>query len=273
MSILPINPNVKDNLNTLPDLVRNVTELPIVRELSKPNKAGVSGYVFDIIGTEEMLIDSDITDHFIEDNSAIQDHIALRPERFVLSGYVGELRNLLPNSFLGFLTTAQSLGTIFDFAPDFPKQATQIYNEISDVAAKVGEVYNQAANIYEIFFQKSTTENRQQEAFQYFYNLWLSRQLCEVETPYGILKNVAIESIRVKQDEETRLVSDFSITFKKIRTTRTLQITIDQVASPVASEGRGAQITKEESDNNGSTSGLDVDDLLLSNKYYEILKS
>jgi len=257
MADSPISTNVQSNVSTLPALVSNVTSQFIVRPTDNPSLIGVSGFIFDLIGTEEFSLDSDITDHYTENNSAIQDHIALRPEKFMLSGYVGELSNNFSNFFLNILTEAQSFGTVLGLAPKFSIQATQVYNSIAAVTSSVAAVVNQAQNIYSLFSGVSTTANKQQNAFQYFYNLWLSRQLCEVETPWGILQNMAIENVRVKQDEQTRIISDFTVTFKAIRFANTLSLT-STGADLSTLVGQPLQTLQETPDNSGITSGLAV---------------
>lgn len=260
MSTLP-NKDIKTNLPTLPNLIQNVVNQFIVRPLGSP-QVGVSGYVFDLVGSEEISLDADITDHYVEGNYAIQDHIALKAERFVLSGFVGELQDIFPHAFLSVLTNVQSLGTIFGLAPEFSAQATKVYGDIASVASKAGEVLNQAKNIRDIFTQKSTTATRQQDAFKYFYDIWESRQLCRVETPYGIFDNMAVESVRAKQDETTRLVSDFVVSFKKIRTTETKKF---RAPKPILS-GRAISAAASEINNQGPTAGkkttFAIDELL-----------
>lgn len=249
-----LNSNIQRNLFTLPAFTNNVKGQFVVRPTGSPNLVGVSGFIFDIISTEEVFLDADITDHYIEDNTSIQDQIALRPEKFILSGYVGELTNNVQSGFLSILTTVQSFGTIPGFGPSFSNQATKTYAKFSEVASKVGNVINQAQNIFSLFSGISTTATKQQKVFQYFYNLWLTRQLCEIETPYGILKNMAIESVRSKQDENTRLMSDFAVTFKAIRFANT-KVTTSTGADLSSVTERAEQVLKENPDNSGSTTG------------------
>ena len=49
-----------------------------------------------------------------------------------------------------------------------------------------------------------------------FFNFWQNRILCTVQTPYGLLTNMAIESVRSLQSGKSQYVSDFSVTFKQI---------------------------------------------------------
>ena len=45
---------------------------------------GVDGFIFDIYGDETVNLTAEITDHTIEDNSQIQDHITLKPKKIRL---------------------------------------------------------------------------------------------------------------------------------------------------------------------------------------------
>lgn len=266
----PLSSNIQNNLTTLPNFVNSVAQA-VVTFSGNPSRIGVSGFIFDIIGVEEMMLDSDITDHYIEDNTSIQDQIALRPEQFTLSGYVGELTGNVTNPFTSILTTLQAFGPISAMLVPFSVQASQVYNKLSTIATNGQNIINQAANIYTLFSDLSTTTNKQQNAFQYFYHLWLSRQLCEVETPWGIFENMAILNVRARQDEDTREISDFSVTFKMMRFATTLTTTSAGINLKSVT-GRAAQVLQEFPDSNGWTIGAKVDSSNL-NKTASILDS
>ncbi|RTL04652.1 hypothetical protein EKK58_10100 [Candidatus Dependentiae bacterium] len=217
------------------NLVANVVNQYIVRPTGGNNTTGINGYVFDILDDEEVAIDSDITDHYVESNYAIQDHWAQRPLKLSVKGYVAELRDVFPNGLLGILMKIQSLQSIGGFLPRFASQATQIYAKTAAVVARAGEVVNQAKNISALMGQYSTTATRQQEAYKKFYDMWVSRQLCSVETPYGVFNNMAIESLRVIQRGNTKLVSDFEISFKQINTVSTKVTPALNVLNPAGS--------------------------------------
>jgi hypothetical protein len=237
------------------NLVDSILDQYIVRPTGGEFSNGVNGFVFDVLGDEEMILDSEITDHYVEENYAIQDHIARHPERFVLRGYVAELTDLFSFSALSILTNIQSLSSIGGFLPEFSEQATEAYAKIADVVSKVGEVINQARNVFDMFSNFDTSATKQQRAYNYFYTLWLSNTLCTVETPYGILTDMAIESVRALQRSETRFVSDFTVTFKKIRVTSTISFSQYPEGS-----GRWLEMLSGVQ-NNGQTAGQSVDDL------------
>jgi hypothetical protein len=58
----------------------------------RPKSAeGIGGFVFDIPDNESVQLQSDITDHYTESNSFLNDHIVRKPIILTLSGFVGEL--------------------------------------------------------------------------------------------------------------------------------------------------------------------------------------
>lgn len=198
------------------NLASSVVNQFIVRPLGSPNIIGVSGFVFDILDDEEISIDSDITDHYVEANYAVQDHIALRPVRFTLRGFVAEVVDDAPNALASIYSRIKGLESLGGLAPEFNVQDAQFYATVNDTVQKVTNVINQAKSIYQLFGDSSTTDNKQQKVFQYFYNMWKTRQLCQVETPFMVFDNMAIESVRALQSGASRFVSDFNITFKQI---------------------------------------------------------
>lgn len=66
----------------------------IVRPNNPP--AGIAGFLFDIPEDDEIQLRSDVTDHFLEDNTAVADQIALKPEEITLRGLVAEIAFTAP---------------------------------------------------------------------------------------------------------------------------------------------------------------------------------
>ena len=207
------------------DLINNVVNQFIVKPTGSPGFIGTGGFVFDVMGDEDATFDADITDHYVEDNYSIQDHIALKPPRFTLSGYIGELGDIFQNSFLDILTTVQSMSSIGEYELPFASQATQVYGKLAGIASQIGTVMNQASNAYQVIAGASTATSKQQIAYSYFLNLYMDRTLCQVQTPWATWQNMAIENIRIVQKADNNMVSEFSITFKQIRTVSTEKYT------------------------------------------------
>ena len=247
--------------------VNNVTNQYIVRPLGGLRSIGISGFIFDIEGDDEVNLDAEITDHYVEDNYAIQDHIALRPTRIVLRGYVAELTDLFPNSLLSVLTKVQSLSSIGGFLPTFTAQATKVYTQVAGVVSRVGQVVNQARNVFDLFGQKSTSANKQQNAYKFFQDMRESRTLCTVETPFQVFNNMAIENVRAIQKEPTKFISDFQITFKQIRVVATVKKNASSsgglLKGAIAKATANGRINDMVQDlkHNGETAGQSIDAL------------
>ena len=90
------------------------------------NDFGLGGYVFTLQGEDTATLSSDITDHYTEDNKAVQDHIAIKPKRITLRGYVGELiYNASGQSPTILQTVTQKLTQLSAFLPALSASATQ----------------------------------------------------------------------------------------------------------------------------------------------------
>ena len=187
---------------------------------------GINGFVFDILTHEEVSLDADITDHYVEDNYAVQDHIAQKPISFTLKGLIGELINEPNVTALTALNDVQSLTSLGGIAPEFASQATQTYVKVATEISNVNSYINQANNLIDIFNDKTLSNTKQKKAFDNFYGLWESRTLCTVETPFGTFQDMAISKFAAIQRDETNIVSDFAVTFKQIRTVSTKKISV-----------------------------------------------
>lgn len=185
---------------------RNIGALP-----SYKNIATEQGFLFDVYGEDTAGLQSDITDHFIENNSSIQDHIALKPEIITVSGFISELNNIAPD--LGTVTAAIAarLPALAPFRPELTVAALRAYNTALQAIQTAKTVINE----FDKFL--TTGQNAQQKAFDHFYSQWLSRTLFYVQTPWLIFDNMAIQSLNAVQDDTSNTITNFEITFKKVR--------------------------------------------------------
>lgn len=200
---------------------------------------GVDGFIFDIYGDETVNLTSEITDHTIEDNSQIQDHITLKPKKITLRGYVGEV--VYRNTNL-FTDTAQKLNkklSILDvFAPTLASQAQQTITTIANKANMfvdtVKEAVNANAGAWYFIEGSPLFQTKQEQAFQYFSKLWESKVLVSVQTPFEFFNNMAIESVVALQREDSQHISDFSITLKQIKKAQVKIVAYNPSSDPVA---------------------------------------
>lgn len=203
----------------------------ITPQLSAGSQSNLDKFLFHYNGEEEMSLESDITDHFVEDNTSLQDQISLRPETYTVHGYIGELNDVAPEILQPLKTAADKLTVLTAYTPGLSTTAQIVYAnalQLYQVASLVkgaavslwdtiGGNNTQATIVNGQLVPGNTVQNQQQKAFQKFYGWWQARTLFTVQTPYAIFKNMAIKSLRAIQSEETRMITEFQITFKPIK--------------------------------------------------------
>jgi len=194
--------------------------------------------LFNYEGEQSILLESDITDHYVEDNSSRQDQIALKPEVVQTQGFIGELNNVPPPG-LGLLKTITDRLTVLTaFAPGLTTTAQNVYNQASAGYALAKNIQNTAVSAWSSIkntaldsngqsvigangLAVAESQNRQQTAFQQFYGYWAARTLFTVQTPWCVIEDMAIQRVRPVQDAEATDFTTFEVTFKRIRTAKT----------------------------------------------------
>lgn len=181
-------------------------------------------FLFNYEGEQTYILQSDITDHYIEDNSAIQDQIALRPEMVTTSGFISELNDIPPYTVLSVLKTiADKLTIISAYTPELSIAARIAYNEAAFLYSIAKNAVNTAQSVISAITPGAYPQNKQQIAFQQFYQWWSNRVLFTIQTPWAVRSNMAIHTIRVIQDDTTKDISNFEITFKRMSFATTQQ--------------------------------------------------
>lgn len=212
-----------------------------------PNAEGSSStdqkppaFLFHYEGEQTVTLESDITDHYVEDNTAVQDQIALKPETISTHGFIGELNDVTPPGLSFLKTAASKLTVIGAYAPELTVSALIAYSEaflLYQVAANAANAavsaWSSLSNVVtgsngqeEIVagsgvLTAGSVQNKQQIAFQKFYGYWRTRTLFTVQTPWAVFQNMAIRSLRAIQDADTNVITDFELTFKMIRNAAT----------------------------------------------------
>lgn len=179
-------------------------------------------FLFDYEGENSITLKSDITDHFVEDNTTIQDQIALRPEMVSVGGFVGELNDVAPALLAPLKNVADKLTAIGGYTPVISTTALIAYNEAFFLYQIASSGANSAVSAISSLLGGEPTQNKQQIAFVTFYGYWLNRVLFTLQTPWAKFTDMAIETLRAIQDSETNVITNFEITFKKIRFADTL---------------------------------------------------
>jgi hypothetical protein len=181
--------------------------------------SGINGvYVFDIPEEEEVRLRNEVTDHVVEANYSIQDHVVLKPIEITLRGFVGELVVAAPQDSLSGIIPSPIMSILDSFAPKFSAQASAFYGKVMAVQNNVNRVITQVNNIYDLLAGNVVSGNKQQRAFNIFLGWRNDRVLCSVDMPFGTFTNMEIISLIGIQKGDSRMVSEFIVTFKQITT-------------------------------------------------------
>jgi hypothetical protein len=235
----------------------------IVRMSNPP--PGIGGMLFSIPDEEKVRLESEITDHYVEDNTTLQDQWALKPEEVTLRGVVAELGTVVqPN------TATVPAPNPLPLNPAMGPSLTQTQIQKQAVATATAVLANNSAtgtnSLYQYYTNQinaavastkdpsgktllqAASRSKQSLIFGYFQQLWWGRQVCTIETPWGFWTNMAIKLLEGVQGPDSRFQSDFYVTFKHIRIAADITVQAGSVA------GRAAQQSAPVSQN--GTAGL-----------------
>ena len=96
---------------------KNVGIWPQLKSGTTADQEQPSPIIFNYEGEQTDTMESDITDHFIEDNTAIQNQISLKPITITTHGFIAELNDVVPKELEKLQTAAQKLTLIGGFVP------------------------------------------------------------------------------------------------------------------------------------------------------------
>lgn len=238
-NIIPSNkPSIYDQLKlTSGALDANGAARAIVRPNNPP--AGIGGYLFDIDMDAEIVVNSDITDHYTEQNNPINDNWAVKPEEITLTGLVAELIQYAVPAPASQSPVPDPVPVIPGYPPELTPQAQQDDDQTVATATLTSDAVASSQSIYGYFVDKGDKDQirtTQAIVFAYFYQVILGRQLVSVETPWGTMTDMALINCRTRQGPDSKSVTDFSLTFKKIRYVDDITINPGQLAGRVAAQ-------------------------------------
>lgn len=221
---------------------RTVGYQPTLPGLSGPLQAPPPALLFHYEGENSFDLEADITDHYVEDNTAVQDQIALKPEIVTVRGFIGEVNDVPPYGLQTLKVLVDKLTDIAAYSPALSVTAQEAYNTAFELYQVATNAANSAVAAYNSLageggenvigndgltgFSATTgkvanSQSKQQVAFQQFYGYYTARALFTVQTPWAVVQNMAIWKLRAVQDETTNQITDFLVTFKRIRTAST----------------------------------------------------
>lgn len=207
------------------------------------DNTGIAGFKFHIPQREQVTMSNEVTTHYVEDNTPVQDHIVRKPIQITLDGFQGDFfySNHKIESALANVTPIMNL--VEPFLPQLSNITSQIKNKaINKIASQkenaisqnnllIGGVQSNEFNIvnkvinyknlFQIFQDLYKIKSAQTRAFIYLEALWKSQMLFTIETTWRRYENMVITNLKPMRDNNAD-ITDFSVTFQEVRFTQTL---------------------------------------------------
>jgi hypothetical protein len=253
-------------MSKITDYLSNITQTRADNELltnpamlfeNKSDNDFGSVFLFERFGHAESdtyRISSQITDHYMEDNVARQDHWAIAPDTYILSGFIGEVVYQPPKMWRSkaekYVTDyLKPLGML---SPTFDSYTQSALNIVQQVETSYRRYEQIARNIYANITGNTVRRHNQGYVIKILKLAQLQRQLFNVWTPYRTFENLAIQNISISQGD-SKYKSRLEIEFKEWRniSTETREATKEEKKAYIArvqkmqSQDAGTAATQE----------------------------
>lgn len=209
-----------------------------------------SPLLFHYEGLNQVTQECDVTDNYLENNTVVNDQVAIKPLTITVQGFIGELNDVVPQSVQFLKTAADKLVAVSAYVPQLTIPALIAYDTAFaayQTAENVAQsIVQSAASVNNLIqntggtstteavidgngitnpnvlngstnFINTSTQTKQQIVYQQFYGYQKAVRLFTVQTPWAIFENMVLESFNAIQDETTRMVTDFQLKFKQLR--------------------------------------------------------
>lgn len=213
---------------------------------------GISGFQFHVSKSEQIKMENEITDHYIDTNSAVQDHIAQKPVTLTLNGLHGEYFYTVHQikNIVGKVIPAISL--VKQFLPKFASETmknkmkkldsvkVQAIREDGGTPVFKGGISKEVTtfntlDLWNMFQELYPLKSAQTRAFFFFEAMWKSRAVFSVETSWKHYDNMVIQSITALRDNNAD-ITDFTLVFKQLNFTKSMSENAQKAADRVAQQ-------------------------------------
>lgn len=184
--------------------------------------------LFDIIQSDSINIESDITDHYVENNTAVQDTMAIKPIELTLRGLVGEKvyehSLMVTDKISGAFSKIAPIGALI---PPISSYANVVVNASAYIESSVKRYIETFKNIKDIFNKNKTpNQSKQYTVCQNLISLRDNRTFVTVTTPFGKFENMLILSANMEQGE-TKSLSELVVTVKQYKSVAVEMVKVD----------------------------------------------
>lgn len=224
-------------------------------EVQDNTKNYVLALYFDIIEEHSVSLQSQITDNWMENNTAIADHIANQPLTVSLRGLAGEVV-YVPSTSEGWLNdinnkiplnVSEKLAPIASFLAPVSNITQIAKNAITYVEAS----FNRYKKIIDNFRNKTVKQQRLRKIYQDLSEIRENKSPLMVQTPYATFDNMYIQSMVMRQGNQA-YITDIELTLKQAYFTETQYTGVNK-----ENRENCNFIQREEVENHGITQGID----------------
>ena len=232
------------------------------------------GYYFDIIREHSVSIQNQITDNYLENNTAVQDHIAHNPITVILGGLAGEVYFTPPTKTLDKLYSKYNTFMQSKFNNDTMANEYMMSDKLLAIPALIPAVdnvtqiaknavqyvessYKRFEKVVKGFKNKEIKETRLWQIYRELKDLSDTNTALLVETPFTVFDNMFIQSISLRQGNEN-FVTDIEITLKQIQYA---DVSLTAADEKVLSKYNA--YARAEVENNGKAKSVQTNDSLL----------
>lgn len=218
----------------------------------------IGPFAFDDEQDDSVNLSNEITDHWVEDNTAVQDHIGIKPVSIVLKGRISELSlsASVLKSVSGALSAvenklSQAPAYLGKYAPGTTQTLQKAITQAQSIAFQIEQGAARVAQLASYYPKSGPQRNKQQNAFAMLSALRNARTIFTVYTPFQVFYSMAIEDVSAVQSAGTRTISNFTVKMKQ------LQFTDDISQSSFLNQyGGRASAGYQPPTSNGLTSGI-----------------
>lgn len=190
-----INNHFKENINE--------PAMLFVKDNDKSKFGNI--YIFQKFGVaqaETIKLSSQITTHYMENNVSAQDHWAVAPMTYTMSGLIGEViyqppakwSSYIEERFTDYLAPLGVLSPVFD---NYTQRAINMVNQIEASYRRYEQI---AKQMLQSFGKIPTRESNQEYVISRLRQLRDNRQLVNAYTPYGTFTSLAIQDVSATQN-------------------------------------------------------------------------
>lgn len=237
------------------------------------NSVDIDGFSFHIVDREQVEMECDVTDHYLDANRPVQDHIAWKPVRVTLQGKIGEYFNDVSENKGYSVAYYQVMGNVNAYLPKNMQfdMVRKVKSELSrltignDVVNRITNTIT--SNAYGILLgmlkqlnfdlitpfeeQVKLEKTKQTEAFLKLQGLWKAGLPLTLKTSWRTYEDMIITSVKPLRDNNAD-VTEFTVTLKQLQLTQSLTMSKKTAKERTANQ-------KAEVVDNGKTSGVKLE--------------